>query len=431
MRLPRWFSSPLVGVCLLALAHAQSPSPQPSRFAVAHAHALDWCLGYLYVGSDAVSFEVVQPRGWAGHSFHVSRSELTTVRPWTYLGRPKHGIELKFGKSVYHFWWLPQEQQVEMGRPYRFEPPDALDPEPLVAAIQDPAANLARALALQNPAAANPAAASGVAPAPTSASGAAPDNSSSAAPTLDLRGVAGLYPITREAWSGSGTNRFPLDMQPLPPAQRLDGLYLDYVDQPNLSSVSPHFYVLYPEGWFMAYDGQKSLIGFDFMKAARAGILGPNDYGRYFPEDAGTVHMIYQSGMDFRINISDTRPVNWEKYIKLCRCDGLKLAGGFRAAGYAGTLSFTSDGRFSDRGAIHDLMQYAFFREAKATGNLNFGEEITRPGVGTYAIAQNTIVLYYSDGRRIGATFAAPADLSRPPDSILINGTPLTRISGH
>ncbi|HEX4605888.1 MAG TPA: hypothetical protein VH724_17935, partial [Candidatus Angelobacter sp.] len=35
---------------------------QEVRFAVAHQHAMSWCYGYLYVSTDKIRYEVVQPQ---------------------------------------------------------------------------------------------------------------------------------------------------------------------------------------------------------------------------------------------------------------------------------------------------------------------------------------------------------------------------------
>lgn len=125
-----------------ARAHAQAvaaqPTPRANRFAVAHEHTASWCLGYLYIDGNAISYEVVQPLKYKQHEFKIKRSELLTVGRWSFFGQPKNALELKFGKSVYHFWWLANEQDVQSGRPYHFDPPDAAAPETLIAAMKDP-----------------------------------------------------------------------------------------------------------------------------------------------------------------------------------------------------------------------------------------------------------------------------------------------------
>ncbi len=131
---------------LAARAHAQAvagqPTPQAIRFAVAHEHTASWCLGYLYIDGDTIYYEVVQPLKDKKHEFKITRSEALTVGRWTFFGQPKNALELKFRKSVYHFWWLPNEQDVQSGRPYHFDPPDAAAPEALIAAMKDPSTAL-------------------------------------------------------------------------------------------------------------------------------------------------------------------------------------------------------------------------------------------------------------------------------------------------
>lgn len=121
---------------------APAQQTQPIRFAVAHEHTASWCLGYLYIDGDTISYEVVQPPKYKQHGFKVKHSELLTIGRWSLFGQPKNALELKFGKSVYHFWWLPNEQDVQYGRPYHFDPPDAAAPETLIAALRDPSTAL-------------------------------------------------------------------------------------------------------------------------------------------------------------------------------------------------------------------------------------------------------------------------------------------------
>jgi hypothetical protein len=131
----------------LAAQPAQGVAAQPSqaiRFPVAHQHLSSWCFGYLYIDQDSVWYEVLKPANDKKHEFKIKRSELQAVGRWNYFNSQtmawtqKNAVEVKFGKSTYHFWWLP-EDQVTMGIPYQPDPPDAAPAETLIAAIRNPA----------------------------------------------------------------------------------------------------------------------------------------------------------------------------------------------------------------------------------------------------------------------------------------------------
>jgi hypothetical protein len=104
-------------------------------------------------------------------------------------------------------------------------------------------------------------------------------------------------------------------------------------------------------------------------------------------------------------------------------CDGLKLEGNYRRHESEPTISFTSDGKFSDGG----IFRY-FDTLAKPDGTLY--QDDGTGGQGTYFIAQNTIELRYSDGRikRI-AIQVFPENLVKKPavPSILLREERLER----
>jgi len=135
------FAFGLLAPCNIAQDVPAQPS-QSVRFAVAHEHFSSWCLGYLYLDADSIWYEVVQPAKDKKHEFKIKRSELLAVGRWIFVNQPKNAVELRFGKSVYHFWWLPDEQQIQTGRRYQSDPPDAANPDQLIAAIRDPASVL-------------------------------------------------------------------------------------------------------------------------------------------------------------------------------------------------------------------------------------------------------------------------------------------------
>ncbi|HLW54418.1 MAG TPA: hypothetical protein VKW06_16400 [Candidatus Angelobacter sp.] len=131
----------------VAAQPTQDVAAQPSqaiRFPVAHQHLSSWCFGYLYIDEDSIWYEVLKPAKDKNHEFRVKRSELQAVGRWNYFNSQtmawdqKNAVELKFRKSTYHFWWLP-EDQVTTGRPYQTDPPDAAAADTLIAAIRNPA----------------------------------------------------------------------------------------------------------------------------------------------------------------------------------------------------------------------------------------------------------------------------------------------------
>src|SRR5262249_35221409 len=65
-------------------------------------------------------------------------SDLKGVGRWSPSGQSLKSVEVKSGKTTYHFWWLA-EQDVINRRAYQNNPPDAGEPDLLIAAIRDPA----------------------------------------------------------------------------------------------------------------------------------------------------------------------------------------------------------------------------------------------------------------------------------------------------
>jgi hypothetical protein len=124
-----------------AHTYAQPSEKQPAaiRFAMAHDHKLSWCYGYLYIDNDTVSYVVDHPSKFKRHEFKVKRSEFLTVGRWRVLGQPLKVLELKFGKTVYHLWWLTDEREVQNGPEQRSQPLDAAAPDTIITAIKDPA----------------------------------------------------------------------------------------------------------------------------------------------------------------------------------------------------------------------------------------------------------------------------------------------------
>ena len=137
-------ASLVVAVSTLAFvfhAEGQASATQNAlaRFPVAHEHNAAWCLGYLYIYPDAIVYDVTWPASDKSHSFTLRRSELKEAGRWSRSGQSLKAVELKSGKATHHFWWIANEQDVINGRAYQNNPPDAGDPDFLIAAIRNPA----------------------------------------------------------------------------------------------------------------------------------------------------------------------------------------------------------------------------------------------------------------------------------------------------
>ena len=119
-----------------------APAPQDSgqetvRFAVAHEHTGSWCVGWLNVSSEYIEYVVEQPPGGA-HSFRIKRSEVLSLTKWTVRGQSTNALEMQTAHQTYHFWWLANERDLQTGKPYQWNPPDAAPPDPILRIIQDP-----------------------------------------------------------------------------------------------------------------------------------------------------------------------------------------------------------------------------------------------------------------------------------------------------
>ena len=144
--------------------------PQAVRFALAHQHTASWCFGYLYVSPTAISYVESTPPKDQGHSFNFQLAQITTLGRWNYAQQNLNALELKFGKATYHFWWMANEQVVQTGRSYQWNPPDAADPQQLIDIIQKWLPPGSRA-ALSTAAAASPAVSNGAASANSAQNG--------------------------------------------------------------------------------------------------------------------------------------------------------------------------------------------------------------------------------------------------------------------
>jgi len=136
----------IVAVAVSTLAfvfHAQGQATATqdalARFPVAHEHNAAWCLGYLYIYPDSIAYDATWPASAKNHSFVLRRSDLKEAGRWSRSGQSLKAVELKSVKATYHFWWLANEQDVISGRAYQSNPPDAGEPDLLIAAIRNPA----------------------------------------------------------------------------------------------------------------------------------------------------------------------------------------------------------------------------------------------------------------------------------------------------
>lgn len=132
-----------LGIALNVAAQTAPPptasavnDPQAVRFAVAHQHTTSWCFGYLYVSPTAISYVESTPAKDQGHSFNFQLSQITSLGPWTYNQQTLKAVRIRIGTTNYHFWWMPNEQVVQAGRAYEWNPPDAADPQQLIGIIQ-------------------------------------------------------------------------------------------------------------------------------------------------------------------------------------------------------------------------------------------------------------------------------------------------------
>jgi len=96
-------------------------------------------MGYLYLSADRIRYEVIRPDKDKRHGFQISRSELIAVQQWVLMGTPENAAEVKTARAVYHFLWMPNDNDLlHPGQPALFKPGDAGAPDALIAALRDP-----------------------------------------------------------------------------------------------------------------------------------------------------------------------------------------------------------------------------------------------------------------------------------------------------
>ena len=92
--------------CIPMMAHTAGQADRGTvRLTVAHQHFGSWCVGYLYVNAREVWYEVGGPERYKNHAFRIERSQII-ARQWVVMGQPQNVAELKFERSIYHFWLL-------------------------------------------------------------------------------------------------------------------------------------------------------------------------------------------------------------------------------------------------------------------------------------------------------------------------------------
>ncbi|HXP86089.1 MAG TPA: hypothetical protein VN841_15295 [Bryobacteraceae bacterium] len=341
-----------------------------ARFPVAHFHFGTVCRGFLYVSSNGVRYEVVQPVKDRNHSFQISRGELTAVQPWIVAGRMQNIAEIRTARAVYHFGLLPSDGEVNSGGVFNAN--SAGPAATLVAALQNPSGG--SSLAAKRPP--DAASAAGAGPAATAVQ---PDAVSSADP-------------------------------PPPPAGMLDGIYvaLDIPDQ------KVRRLIFSPDGWVVKDIPQETMIGFNFTAYRNSPTQNRQFIGRY--QVAGdTINIDWQDfrGPAFGPNREvvkrdevNAHPVSlniaWDIFIPMCRCTGKRFSGKYNW-GQNQYLQFSPDGTFLDYRVTDQLIVPSQFYEHP---------RIQR---GTYSIQSQTLILTFADGHRGTRTFIAPKAQEKEP----------------
>jgi hypothetical protein len=208
----------------------------------------------------------------------------------------------------------------------------------------------------------------------------------------------------------------PPDTPPGP--NRLSGVYagMHFGYGPGATATGEvKIFAFYPDGLGM-YLPEEGLDNFDLPAAARAG-WDPINYG---------VYQFYGNHVDFRsrdgtaigIDIDPGRGAPGPNtYTQVCHCNGMQFGGTYYWGERNLTITFLADGRFLDRGAMHDAFQYNYYSTP----------HIVDPGMGTYRVVDYTIYLNYSDGRRLKQSFVVLEASSSPP-ALWIRGATFKRL---
>ncbi len=367
----------------VAWGQVANPADQPStakeiRFPVAYLHGGSWCYGFLYGSDDRVRFEVVQPESAKNFSFEAPRAEVM-IRQWVLLGTPQDAIELKTRGATYHMVWLANANEILTGGARRWAPPASLPPHAMIAAMQNPAAALAR---------------NGVQPGNRASN---PGPATSPSPGSGMNSGLASTPGASMTSADDGP-------QDIPPGM-LAGVYVSTVDS-NLRPANSQ-YIFYPDGFVMNGIPPEGMLAFDFNHYHQENNPERNWVGRYKVEgDIIQILWINQftdpakPDIILRNETSAHPPVSPGPriFIPMCRCTGKQLSGVYHwNAGTADQyIQFFPNGTFIDHGVTDQLIVPSRFYDHPRIQN------------GTYQIARQTIIFAFADGHRATRTFLAP-----------------------
>jgi hypothetical protein len=219
--------------------------------------------------------------------------------------------------------------------------------------------------------------------------------------------------------NASGNSAVPPDTPPQP--DQLSGVYAGFFMGHGFGSsgFEMNAFVFYPDGTAM-YLPEKGLDGYSLAAHIRAGLDGLM-YGTYeYHQDGRLTYTAHNGvGRDMIVDASASEP--GLKFARVCDCNGTFFDGTYYWGSKLKTLKLLPDGRFIDRGAMQDAFEYSFPNQPG----------LTNPGEGTYRIANYTIFLNYSDGRKVRHSFVVAARPPKTPLSMWLRGYLLHLVKGN
>jgi hypothetical protein len=148
--------------------------------------------------------------------------------------------------------------------------------------------------------------------------------------------------------------------------------------------------------------------GFDAINTQAESDLHRGNWGTFSAQNGtGKVTMGANPPMPLTVNpkgfLLTTQSTNQHQYIKLPSVDGVFFNGTYYFEGTFSSkvnpsITFTTDGRFIDDGAVNILYHNSQDRDA-----LNIA---AKPGSGTYKVKNYTVIFDYSDGRKFQIAFS-------------------------
>ncbi len=155
-----------------------------------------------------------------------------------------------------------------------------------------------------------------------------------------------------------------------------------------------------PDGWVVRDVPQEGMIGFDFTAYRNDRNTNRNWVGRY-RVNGNDINIVWQDYTDDRelIKRNETSgKLALDVYVPMCRCTGKKFSGKYLwgVAGSDQYLQFFPDGTFLDHKVTDQMLVPSAFYDHP------------RVQRGTYAIQSQTLIFYFSDGKRGMRTFIAP-----------------------